>query len=187
MLRAQSWNPEENPCVPPHTRCSRGNRHRYRSVPGHGPVCMWWWRRRRFRRPDHRRGIIVAAGTEPQNPLLPTNTNEVGGGLIMNLLFQGLISHDAHGKSINQVAASITTTDSQTFTIKVKAGWTFTNGEAVTARSSSMPGTSVRSLPTTRSTPTSSGPSTATPRFTCQGLTPSPLPGPWSASRWSTP
>src|SRR5664280_1213789 len=132
-------------------------------------------------------GIILAAGTEPQNPLLPTNTNEVGGGLIMNLLFQGLISYDAHGKSINQVAASITTTDSQTFTIKVKAGWTFTYGEAVTARSSSMPGTSVRSLPTTRSTPTSSGPSTATPRFTCQGLTPSPLPGPWSASRWSTP
>src|SRR5664280_1103179 len=80
-------------------------------------------------------GIILAAGTEPQNPLLPTNTNEVGGGLIMNLLFQGMISYDAHGKSINQVAASITTTDSQTFTVKVKAGWTFTNGEAVTARS----------------------------------------------------
>jgi len=80
-------------------------------------------------------GIILAAGTEPQNPLLPTNTNEVGGGLIMNLLFQGLISYDAHGKSINQVAASITTTNSQTFTVKVKAGWTFTNGEAVTARS----------------------------------------------------
>jgi oligopeptide transport system substrate-binding protein len=81
------------------------------------------------------RGIIQAAGTEPQNPLLPTNTNEVGGGLITNLLFQGLISYDAHGKSINQVAASITTKDSRTFTIKVKSGWTFTDGEAVTARS----------------------------------------------------
>jgi ABC-type oligopeptide transport system substrate-binding subunit len=80
-------------------------------------------------------GIILAAGMEPQNPLLPTNTNEAGGGLIMSLLFQGLISYDSHGKSINQVAASITTTDSQTFTIKVKAGWTFTNGEPVNARS----------------------------------------------------
>jgi oligopeptide transport system substrate-binding protein len=80
-------------------------------------------------------GIILAAGTEPQNPLLPTNANEAGGGLIMSLLFQGLISYDAHGKSINQVAASITTTDSQTFIIKVKAGWTFTNGEPVNARS----------------------------------------------------
>lgn len=80
-------------------------------------------------------GIVLAAGTEPQKPLLPANTNEVGGDLIMNLLFQGLISYDAHGKSINQVAASITTKDAQTFTIMVKPGWTFTNGEAVNAKS----------------------------------------------------
>src|SRR5665647_721312 len=39
------------------------------------------------------------------------------------------------GKSINQVAESITTTDSQTFTIKVKPGWKFTNGEPVDAKS----------------------------------------------------
>jgi len=80
-------------------------------------------------------GIILAAGTEPQNPLLPANTNEVGGGLIMNLLFQGLVSYDGAGKSINQVADSIATTDSQTYTIKLKPGWTFTNGEAVNAKS----------------------------------------------------
>jgi ABC-type oligopeptide transport system substrate-binding subunit len=80
-------------------------------------------------------GIILAASTEPQNPLLPTNTNEVGGGLIMKLLFEGLISYDAQGKSINQVAESITTTDSQTFTIKLKPGWKFTNGEPVDAKS----------------------------------------------------
>ena len=64
-------------------------------------------------------GIILAAGTEPQNPLLPANTNEVGGGLIMNLLFQGLVSYDGAGKSINQVADSIATTDSQTYTFKL--------------------------------------------------------------------
>jgi len=80
-------------------------------------------------------GIILAAGTEPQNPLLPANTNEVGGGLIMDLLFEGLVSYDAAGKSINQVAESIETTDSQTYTIKVKPGWTFTNGEAINAKS----------------------------------------------------
>jgi len=80
-------------------------------------------------------GIILAAGTEPQNPLLPANTNEVGGGLIMRLLFEGLISYDGQGKPINQVAASIDTTDSQTFTIKIKPGWKFTNGEAITAKS----------------------------------------------------
>jgi oligopeptide transport system substrate-binding protein len=80
-------------------------------------------------------GIILASGTEPQNPLLPANTNEVGGGLIMKLLFEGLVSYDAAGKSINQVAESITTTDAQTYTIKVKPGWKFTNGEAVNAKS----------------------------------------------------
>jgi oligopeptide transport system substrate-binding protein len=80
-------------------------------------------------------GVILAAGTEPQNPLLPANTNEVGGGLIMNLLFQGLVSYDGAGKSIDQVAASIDTKDSQTYTIKLKPGWKFTNGEAVDAKS----------------------------------------------------
>jgi oligopeptide transport system substrate-binding protein len=80
-------------------------------------------------------GIILAAGYEPQNPLLPANTNETGGGLIMNLLFQGLISYDSQGKSVNEVADSIATTDSQTYTIKLKPGWTFSNGEKVDAKS----------------------------------------------------
>jgi oligopeptide transport system substrate-binding protein len=80
-------------------------------------------------------GIILAAGTEPQNPLLPANTNEVGGGLIMDMLFEGLISYDAAGKPVNQVAKSIDTRDSQTYTIRLNPGWTFTNGEAVNAKS----------------------------------------------------
>ena len=80
-------------------------------------------------------GIILAAGQEPQNPLLPANTNETGGGLIMNLLFQGLVRYDAQGKSINEVADSITTKDSQSYTIKLKPGWKFSNGEAVDAKS----------------------------------------------------
>ena len=80
-------------------------------------------------------GVILAASTEPQNPLLPANTNEVGGGLVMKLLFEGLISYDGAGKPINQVAESVKTTDSQTFTIKLKPGWKFTNGEAVDAKS----------------------------------------------------
>jgi len=80
-------------------------------------------------------GAILAAGSEPQNPLLPANTNEVGGGLIMNLLFEGLISYDAAGKPVNEVAQSIDTKDSQNYTIKLKPGWKFSNGEAVNAKS----------------------------------------------------
>lgn len=30
-------------------------------------------------------GIITVNGSEPQNPLIPTNTNEVGGGKILTL------------------------------------------------------------------------------------------------------
>jgi len=80
-------------------------------------------------------GTILAYGSEPQNPLLPANTNETGGGRIMKLLFEGLISYDAAGKPVNQVAESINTTDAQNFTIKLKPGWKFTNGEPVNAKS----------------------------------------------------
>ena len=78
---------------------------------------------------------ITANGTEPQNPLLPANTNEVGGGRIMDLLFEGLLSYDADGKTVNEIAESIETTDSQNYTITLKDGKTFTNGEPVTASS----------------------------------------------------
>src|SRR5450759_4852801 len=80
-------------------------------------------------------GTILAYGSEPQNPLLPANTNEVGGGNVMRLLFEGLISYDAEGKPVNQVASSIDTTDGQNYTIKLAPGWKFTNGEAVNAKS----------------------------------------------------
>jgi oligopeptide transport system substrate-binding protein len=80
-------------------------------------------------------GTILAYGSEPQNPLLPANTNETGGGRIMKLLFEGLISYDSAGKPVNQVAESINTTDAQNYTIKLKPGWKFTNGEPVNAKS----------------------------------------------------
>lgn len=79
--------------------------------------------------------VISVFGSEPQNPLLPANTNETGGGRIMKLLFEGLISYDAKGEPVNQVAESIDTNDSQNYTIKLKQGWKFSNGEAVNAKS----------------------------------------------------
>jgi oligopeptide transport system substrate-binding protein len=79
--------------------------------------------------------VITANGTEPQNPLLPANTNEVGGGRIMDLIFEGLVSYDAQGNVVNELAESIETEDSQTYTITIKPDQTFTNGEPVTADS----------------------------------------------------
>ncbi|MHA7176856.1 peptide ABC transporter substrate-binding protein [Arthrobacter sp. Sr24] len=79
--------------------------------------------------------VITANNTEPQNGLLPANTNEVGGGKVMDLLFTGLVSYDAKGATVNEIADSIETTDSQTYTIKIKSGHVFSDGTAVTAQS----------------------------------------------------
>ena len=78
--------------------------------------------------------IVKVNGTEPQNGLLPANSNETGGGRIIQQLFTGLVSYDEKGQAVNEVAESIETQDSKTFTVKLKDGWTFTNGEAITAK-----------------------------------------------------
>lgn len=78
--------------------------------------------------------VITANNTEPQNGLLPANTNEVGGGKVMDLIFTGLVSYDAKGATVNEIADSIDTTDSQNYTIKIKSGQTFSDGTAITAK-----------------------------------------------------
>ncbi|GAA1783407.1 ABC transporter substrate-binding protein [Pseudarthrobacter sulfonivorans] len=78
--------------------------------------------------------VITAYSNEPQNPLLPANTSEVYGGRVVELLFEGLRSYDADGKPVNALADSIESSDAQNWTIKVKQGHKFTNGEAITAK-----------------------------------------------------
>ncbi|MFJ2542298.1 ABC transporter substrate-binding protein [Microbacterium sp. NPDC087589] len=77
--------------------------------------------------------IITTNGSEPENPLIPTNTNEVGGGKILDEIFAGLIYYDADGQPVNDMAEEITTEDPQNLTVKLKEGMTFTDGEEVTA------------------------------------------------------
>lgn len=79
--------------------------------------------------------VISVNNTEPQNPLIPTNTNEVGGGLVIQSMFAGLVYYDAEGAVHNDVAESIETEDAQTYTIKIKPDQTFTNGDPVDAES----------------------------------------------------
>ncbi|MFH5824342.1 ABC transporter substrate-binding protein [Georgenia sp. AZ-5] len=80
-------------------------------------------------------GVVVANGNEPQNPLIPTNTNEVGGGKIVDLVFEGLVYYDADGAAHNAVAESIETEDNQNYTITIKEGLTFSDGSPVTSSS----------------------------------------------------
>ncbi|MFJ6721358.1 MULTISPECIES: ABC transporter substrate-binding protein [unclassified Streptomyces] len=81
-------------------------------------------------------GIVSSSWGDPQNPLEPANTNEVQGGKVLDMLFRGLKRYDPKtGEAVNMLAEKIDTTDSQHFTITLKDGWTFSNGEPVTAQS----------------------------------------------------
>lgn len=78
--------------------------------------------------------IIRVYGCEPQNPLIPTDTNEVCGGNPETLLFSELIGFDAKGNPKNEVADSIEANgDNTEYTIKLKKGWKFTDGTEVKA------------------------------------------------------
>jgi oligopeptide transport system substrate-binding protein len=79
--------------------------------------------------------VITSFSVQPQNPLVPTNTNEVGGGNIVDLIFAGLISYKADGSSENEVAESIESEDNKLWTVKIKPGWKFSDGTDVTAKS----------------------------------------------------
>jgi len=81
-------------------------------------------------------GILSSSWADPQNPLEPANTNEVQGGKVLDMLFRGLKRYDAKtGEAEDMLAEKIETSDSRDFTVTVKSGWTFSNGEAVTAKS----------------------------------------------------
>lgn len=79
---------------------------------------------------------ISVNGTEPENPLVPGNTNETGGGKIIDALFSPLVEYDpTTAEPANLVAESIESTDSRVYTITLKDGWTFHDGTPVTAQS----------------------------------------------------
>ncbi|MFJ9685302.1 ABC transporter substrate-binding protein [Streptomyces bacillaris] len=81
-------------------------------------------------------GIVSSSWGDPQNPLEPANTNEVQGGKVLDMVFRGLVRYDPKtGEAQNMLAESIDSDDAQNFTIKLKDGWTFSNGEKVTAKS----------------------------------------------------
>jgi oligopeptide transport system substrate-binding protein len=79
---------------------------------------------------------ITIFNTEPENPLVPGNTTEVGGSRVLDPLFTGLVEYRAEdAQPVNAMAESIDTTDSKVFTVKLKQGWTFHDGTPVTAKS----------------------------------------------------
>ncbi|MFB7896408.1 ABC transporter substrate-binding protein [Streptomyces xiamenensis] len=81
-------------------------------------------------------GVVRASWGDPQHPLEPANTNEVQGGKVLDMIFRGLKRYDPEtGEAKDEMAESIETTDQQNFTVKIKSGWTFSDGTPVTAAS----------------------------------------------------
>lgn len=95
---------------------------------------------------------VVANGSEPQNPLIPTNTNEVGGSRIIDCLFAGLTYHDAEGKSHLETAESIDSNEDNTeYTVHLKET-TFSDAPPSRHTPSSTHGTSRWKTPTSMRT-----------------------------------
>jgi peptide/nickel transport system substrate-binding protein len=70
---------------------------------------------------------------EPRN-LVSSNNTESEGAAVARALWTGLVDYDPETyKLSNLMAESITSTDNKNWTIKIKSGWTFHNGEPVNA------------------------------------------------------
>jgi oligopeptide transport system substrate-binding protein len=80
-------------------------------------------------------GIVTVGNGEPQNPIIPTMTNEVFGSKVTGNVFAGLVYYDAEGVVHNEVAESIESDDNKVWNITLKDGWTFSDGTPVTAQS----------------------------------------------------
>ncbi|NGN69556.1 ABC transporter substrate-binding protein [Streptomyces sp. A7024] len=81
-------------------------------------------------------GVVRASWGDPQNPLEPANTNEVFGGKVLRMITRGLKSLDPKsGQAEDDLAESVESDDQKSWTVKIKKGQKFSNGEAVTAKS----------------------------------------------------
>mgnify|MGYP002652680775 CR=1 FL=1 len=78
--------------------------------------------------------FVTVNGGEPQNPLVPTNTNENQGGRVVDRLYAGLKYYDANGVAHDEMAEKIETTDRKNYKITIKKGWKFTDGSEVKAQ-----------------------------------------------------
>lgn len=80
-------------------------------------------------------GVVSVAWAEPENPLIPANTNEVNGGQILNNIFAGLVYYEPDGSWAYDAAESIESEDFKTWTITLKPDQTFSDGSPVTSSS----------------------------------------------------
>lgn len=76
---------------------------------------------------------VLANGSEPQNPLIPANTNETGGGRVVDLIYSGLVYYDNDGVHHNELAESIELEGEKTYRVTLRDGITFADGTEIKA------------------------------------------------------
>ncbi|WP_336216570.1 peptide ABC transporter substrate-binding protein [Nonomuraea sp. LPB2021202275-12-8] len=71
---------------------------------------------------------------EPQNLLVPSNTTESEGAELLASVFEPLVNYNENKEAVEAAAESITSDDNTTWTIKLKPGYTWHNGEPLIAQ-----------------------------------------------------
>lgn len=79
--------------------------------------------------------FVVSIGIAEPKFLVPSTATESAGAEVAHALFTGLVEYDDEHRPYELAAESITTTDNKVWTIKLRPGWTFHNGEPVTSDS----------------------------------------------------
>lgn len=78
--------------------------------------------------------VITVFGSEPERPLVPGDTNETGGGKVIDAMFTGLMEYDpVSGEPREAQAESFELTAPDEYTVKLKKGWKFHDGTEVKA------------------------------------------------------
>ncbi|MEU8235831.1 ABC transporter substrate-binding protein [Actinoplanes sp. NPDC048967] len=81
-------------------------------------------------------GRTVVIGISEPGHLIPSNTVDVSGKQVLSALFQPLVTFDARSNPVPAAAQSVKADPTaRTWTVKLKPGLTFSNGEPVTADS----------------------------------------------------
>ncbi|MDN8952075.1 hypothetical protein Q0P33_14115, partial [Staphylococcus aureus] len=78
---------------------------------------------------------ITVASRASADSLSPSEVADPSAEAVVSLLFRGLVRDDEKGKSVLAVAQSIDTDDDLVFKVTLAPGWSFSNGERVTASS----------------------------------------------------
>jgi len=78
-------------------------------------------------------GVVSIEIAEPQH-LVPSNTTEVSGAQVLAALYSPLVRFNERNEPVEETAESVTSTpDHRVWTITLKPGYTFHNGEPVTS------------------------------------------------------